>query len=118
MAICFKKANKFRVIHGPMGTDINCVEGGLFFIPYGSARRMYKVIVGVGMGWEHISVSNSGKTPSWAVMCKIKELFWHEEDVVMQLHPKKSNYVNEHKHCLHLWRSLEKDIPTPPTIMV
>jgi len=48
----------------------------------------------------------------------VKGLFWGPEDVVMQLHPAASEYVNKHPFCLHLWRPIEAAIPTPPRIMV
>ena len=51
-------------------------------------------------------------------MCKIKELFFEDEEVVMQLHPKKSEYVNNHEHCLHLWRPIDSEIPIPNSILV
>ena len=51
-------------------------------------------------------------------MCQVKDLFWEEEEVVVQFHPKKSEYVNMHEGCLHLWRSTEKEFPTPPSILV
>ena len=37
-------------------------------------------------------------------MCFIKDVVWDEEDVVIQYHPQKSEYVTLHGHCLHLWR--------------
>lgn len=51
-------------------------------------------------------------------MCFVKDLFWDGEDAVMQLHPPKSNYVNNHPHCLHLWRPTQAVIPMPETILV
>jgi hypothetical protein len=47
-----------------------------------------------------------------------KDLFWEPEDVVMQLHPQKSTYVNFNPHTLHLWRPKSVRIPTPPVGMV
>ena len=41
-----------------------------------------------------------------------------DEEGVMQLHPKKSRYVNFAENCLHLWRPIDAEIPTPPTYMV
>lgn len=35
-----------------------------------------------------------------------------------QLHPAKSEYVNIHPYCLHLWRPLEREIPMPPVEFV
>lgn len=45
-------------------------------------------------------------------------MFWDAEDVVMQLHPAQSVYVNHHPGCLHLWRPVSIAIPTPPAWMV
>ena len=65
-------------------------------------------------GWEHVSVSLSNRTPTWAEMCFVKDLFWDEQEVVMQLHPARSDYVNNHQHCLHLWRPINEKLPIPP----
>jgi hypothetical protein len=51
-------------------------------------------------------------------MVFIKGLFWDDDDVVMQLHPKRSEYVNQHPHTLHLWRPMTATIPTPPASLV
>jgi len=58
------------------------------------------------------------RTPTWKEMAFIKNLCWDDEDVVMQLHPKRSEYVNQHPHVLHLWRPVDLVIPTPPSIFV
>ena len=78
----------------------------------------YTIIASNGNGWEHVSVSSRHKIPSWKTMCAIKDLFFEEEEVVMQLHPKKSEYVNNHENCLHLWRPINQEIPTPPSLLV
>jgi len=77
--------------------------------------HMVRCVVSDGMGWQHVSVSYEyeKKTPSWSVMCKIKELFWEDEDCVVQFHPPKSVYVNCHPYCLHLWRCTEPNVVTP-----
>lgn len=78
------------------------------------------VIWSYGGGWEHVSVSPFKKhiTPSWDDMCKIKDMFFEEEETVVQYHPSKSEYVNNMPNCLHLWRPLVDVMPTPPSIMV
>lgn len=74
--------------------------------------------------WEHVSIhayrgsNRQQRTPTWKEMAYVKDLCWDDEDVVMQLHPKKSEYVNNHPHVLHLWRPLDAEIPTPPSIYV
>ncbi|HJA81276.1 MAG TPA: hypothetical protein H9776_05930 [Candidatus Mediterraneibacter intestinipullorum] len=69
-------------------------------------------------GWEHVSVCPSNRVPTWNEMCQIKDMFWDDDEVVMQLHPAKSNYVNLMENCLHLWKPIHKEIPVPPTLYV
>lgn len=55
-------------------------------------------------GFDHVSFSPfSGKTPSWDEMCEIKDIFWRDEEVAVEVHPPKSQYVNIKDNCLHLW---------------
>lgn len=51
-------------------------------------------------------------------MAFVKDTFWSDEDVVVQFHPRASEYVNQHPHVLHLWRYTLADIPTPPPHLV
>ncbi len=74
--------------------------------------------------WEHVSVHafdpvfKKVRTPKWEEMCAVKSFFWNEDEVVIQYHPAKSDYVNIHDHVLHLWRSKSKLFPLPPKICV
>lgn len=73
--------------------------------------------------WEHVSVhayrgDGRQRTPTWKEMCYVKRLCWDGDDIVMQLHPRESEYVNCHPNVLHLWRPLNATIPTPPSILV
>ena len=62
------------------------------------------IIVSDGAGWEHASIHPLRKiTPSWEDMCRIKDMFWHEDEAVIQIHPAKGQYVNNLDNCLHLW---------------
>jgi hypothetical protein len=68
--------------------------------------------------WEHVQVSTRARSPTWDEMCFVKNLFWHEEECVVQFHPPKSKYVNCHPHCLHLWRLVGRSFPMPPSMIV
>lgn len=63
-------------------------------------------------GWEHVSVSpkKPHKIPSWNDMCQLKDIFFKDDEEVLQLHPKKSEYVNIAENCLHLWKPIGIDI--------
>lgn len=78
-----------------------------------------KIIASDGLGWEHVSVSTKTLSiPAWSTMCKVKELFWDDEDCVVQYHPPKSEYVDNHP-VLHLWRPIEfTSMPRPPSHLV
>lgn len=108
--------NKYRyeLFKGILGDEHN----GVFEIPIDN--KTFNVIASDGMDWEHVSVSiqNVERCPKWSEMCKIKEMFFEDDEIVMQLHPKKSEYVNIHNYTLHLWKPLKETIPTPPKIMV
>ncbi len=70
------------------------------------------------MGWEHLSVSMPSKTPSWDQMCMMKDIFWNKDEACVQYHPKEEDYVNMHPHCLHIWKPIEQELPTPPHLLV
>ena len=85
--------------------------------------RSFFIVASDGGGWEHISVSPCNKKrkscPTWEEMCAIKEMFFEPEDCVVEYHPPRSDYVNMHPYCLHLWRPCGGvEIPRPPTFMV
>lgn len=67
-------------------------------------------------GWEHVSVSpyNESVTPSWDDMCQVKDIFFDDEEIAIQIHPKKSEYVNAMKNCLHLWRPKDQTVFEKP----
>lgn len=65
--------------------------------------------------WEHVSISLPMRCPEWEEMCWVKNLFWDEEETVIQFHPPKSKYVNVGKYVLHLWKP-PYEVPLPPPI--
>lgn len=103
----FRDKRVSREQHGP---------NGLFYIPV--CGQMCKVIASNGEGWEHVSVSLPDGVPSWEIMCQIKALFWRDDELVVQYHPPKAEYVNHEQYCLHLWRPINAEIPRPPTVLV
>lgn len=107
---------KSRVRVGPQATSEKDGNNGAFLVPFES--NLLVIIASDGEGWEHVSVCMKNRTPNWREMCYVKDLFWDEEDCVIQYHPPKSDYINNHPNCLHLWRPIGKDIPRPPSILV
>lgn len=112
---------KYRYLDGPYGSP-KLADYGAFHMP-GPCGEDLHIIASPGdadelIPWEHVSVSCRKRTPNWKEMCFVKELFWDEEDTVMQLHPPKSQWINNHPFCLHLWRPMQESIPLPPQITV
>ena len=133
------KAERWRSFDHPASAACAGTNAGSFRI-LASNKAMLFVIASDGGGWDHVSVHVSGRCPTWEEMCVVKELFFKDDEVVMQLHPAKKDYVNCHPFTLHLWRPQTPEetakitaefgddflgelqqpepIPLPPTIMV
>jgi hypothetical protein len=117
----WKYLNEHRIRTGPFASDPSFGFNGAFVLSKPGEARSICVIASNGMGWRHVSVSfgsKSTKTPSWETMCWVKDLFFEPEDCVMQFHPPRSEYVNFHKGCLHLFKPIGVEMPTPPSILV
>jgi hypothetical protein len=71
-----------------------------------------------GVVWEHVSVSRPDRCPTWDEMCRVKRLFWEPDECVVQFHPPESEYVNVHRHCLHLWKPVGVEVVLPPSLCV
>lgn len=113
----FKVPEKYRVTHGRIGSDSGYGNNGAFHVRLRRGQTVF-VIASDMMGWEHVSVSRRDRCPTWEEMCQIKDMFWDEDDCVVQYHPPKEDWVNNHPNCLHLWRPIGVDFPRPPAIMV
>ena len=80
------------------------------------------VVASNGGGWDHVSVTYSNPKkkacPTWEQMCAIKNMFFEDEEDAIEYHPKKSEYVNVHPYCLHIWRPNNNELEVPPIWMV
>ncbi len=128
----FHVPERWRLVQGPISSAPYAGQFGAFLIDSCEPGWQLAMIADDGthaevpesLGWEHVSVSarserrRQTRVPTWREMCLVKELFWDDEDVVMQLHPRRSLYVNQHPHVLHLWRSTTQPIPEPPPALV
>jgi hypothetical protein len=97
-----------RIREGAYGSDDSWGLCGAFLIQ-GPCGEQLKIISSnadfpEADGFEHVSVSTRWRCPNWQEMCFVKHLFFREEETVIQFHPQKSEYVNCHPYCLHLWR--------------
>jgi hypothetical protein len=121
---------RFKQAGNPWASGPENGMNGAFHIPLsGMGHRVIAYCIvsdgsddRVPVPWEHVSVQiyeyGRHRIPTWIEMCKVKDIFWHEEECVVQYHPPKSEYVNCHPCVLHLWRYKGGEMPTPPKICV
>jgi len=114
-----------RITEGMFGSPYNSGPSGAFEIasPFGGTMERLRIISSdaelvESKGWEHVSVSLQHRCPTWDEMAYVKGLFWSELETVIQFHPRKSEYVNCHPYCLHMWRNTRQTIELPPRFMI
>lgn len=113
-----------RIRRGEFGSDPSWGAYGFFFVDGPCGQRLKIVASGAddtdtaSQGWEHVSVSCPNRCPNWPEMCFVKDLFWEPEECVVQFHPPQSQYVNNHRYVLHLFRHKSLAFPMPPAILV
>lgn len=113
----FHVPEKYRIKAGPFKSSNLDGNNGAFEFKHD--QIWIRIIASDGDDWDHVSVSLSVKRcPDWEEMCLVKSMFWDDEDTVIQFHPPKSEYVNNHNFCLHLWRPQDYQIKTPPSYMI
>ncbi|MEZ6097270.1 MAG: hypothetical protein R3C03_24105 [Pirellulaceae bacterium] len=118
------KIENYRILSGRFATTPRSGLTGAYWIPV--RGKTFLVIASDGSDWdnlpgkpwEHVSVSSTDRTPSWAEMDFIKNLFWSSSETVIQFHPAKGEKINIHENCLHLWKPTGFEIQLPPTICV
>lgn len=71
-----------------------------------------------GWPWEHVSVSCRDRCPTWEEMDRVKNLFWRDDEIVVQFHVPKAQKVNRHPYCLHLWRDVTAKVTIPNGALV
>ena len=125
-SIFVEKLDRYRITSDFFEGDLGHEYMGAFRIPYKFHPGKSKMtIVSTGpkknhppsndiFNWEHVSVSYPNRCPTWEEMCFVKDIFWGEDETVVQFHPPKKNYVNVAKYCLHLWKPTHIEIPLPP----
>ena len=106
-----------RIRQGEYASDPSYGLTGAFFIK-GPQGAPLVIIASDGLGWEHVSVSTRDRCPTWEEMCFVKDLFWSQDECVLQFHPPKTDYINHHPYCLHLWKRPGVNEELPPFILL
>lgn len=136
----FHVPNAFRIREGELASPDAYENNGAFILPLPDALHEVVAIIARplvrllciasdGAGWEHVSVSFPDAlgriTPRWEHMAHVRATFWDPDDLVVQFHPPRCDYVNYHAGTLHLWRPTIANrshkatwCPTPPPYLV
>lgn len=116
----FLRQHRVRLVNNPV-YDFQDGLNGLFMFR-GPARALLGVLSSTANlpdePWEHVSVSVKNRCPYWDEMCFVKQLFWRDDECVLQYHPPAAVYVNHHPFCLHLWRHATWQPLVPPPHLV
>lgn len=82
----------------------------------GRRARTATVVFSWGGGWDHVSVSLGGKTPTWSEMVEIKCMFFRPNEACMQFYP--AEHSDRAPFCLHMWRPQDAILPMPARWMI
>ena len=107
-----RKLDKYRISMEHFGIiEDDPSKEGFFEMRVGN--DFYSVVASTGAGWDHVSVSGRYGIPSHEVVSSVKDRFFNSDEVAVEIHPKKSEYINNHSRCLHLWRPTNAKLPVP-----
>jgi hypothetical protein len=63
-----------------------------------------------GRAWYHVSFSFTDHLPTYDDLQLVRKCFIGEAHTALQIFPPKSEYVNHHQYCLHLYVCLSEEI--------
>ena len=84
------------------------IDGAAYRNRTGLAVMISCCIEADGKNWVHLSVSKRKEMPSWAELVQVKELFLGKDSLAIQVFPPRSEWVNHHNYCLHLYQCLDQ----------
>lgn len=103
LCVVGRLAGKYKIYHGWVNWP--GFKGSVIF-GYDEAGLM-----------EHVSVSSYKRKqlPTWDDMCKLKEMFFRPNEMVVQIHPAECRYIHgvsspggkPLENVLHLWRPMD-----------
>lgn len=102
------------VLPADWSIDTRGGDGALF---KNMGRRLSVIVSGDveqdGRRWLHLSVASPDWLPKYETLVEVKELFIGRERKAIQVFPPRSQHVNQHPNCIHLWHCVEAEDPLP-----
>lgn len=82
-------------------------ERSEFYLPIGETLGYVSAMNFLDDDWEHVMLNGfwSNRCPTYEEMTLLKDTFWTEGEIAIQVHPRKSEYINKCEYTLHLWRN-------------
>ena len=65
--------------------------------------------IGGDVWWDHLSVSQPKRLPSWEELREVKNYFLGVNREAIQVLPREVDYVNLAENCLHIWARVRKE---------
>lgn len=111
------RAEQGRIQTGPYGSTCHEGNNGVFRFKHKAATLT--CMVSDEGGWDHVSVSVIGlhRTPTWAEMEFVREIFFHDDEWVIQYSPARKDKI-DNAEVLHMWRPQGEELPKPPSAFV
>jgi len=81
------------------------VPGGRLWIGHVGKHNRRSVIASLDGGALHLSIAHSQRYPTWDEILAVRAWAFPEETEVVMVLARKSEYVNVHNNCFHLWES-------------
>lgn len=109
------KLKYFGELKMPPNFELIEVRGDGFFATGKIHGKQYTVISSVskendGNIWHHLSVASRSRLPSYDVLKFVKATFMRPDKDAIEVHAKKTNHINIHPNCRHLWSCLTADV--------
>lgn len=85
---------------------IPLVRASNFFFSLHDGNGLVSAINHNKESWEHVmlNLEEMQRCATYTEMSKLKSIFWPDNEVALQVHPAKSQYINNFHYALHLWR--------------
>ncbi len=120
-----KNLSKFRHFsyEDILNSKFDYKKEGRFVFKLDESSCLYAFAID-NFGWDHIGAyvvyfdlrKKPYRIPTAEEMEFLKNAFFEQDEVVIEVHPKKEDYVNINEYMLHLWRPNREDLPLPPSV--
>lgn len=74
---------------------------------YVGLQVLSSVAIADDLAWYHVSFSRKDRLPNYEETKAVKKYWFGDDKWAIQIFPPKSDHVNIHVHCLHLWTCLD-----------